>query len=64
MCRIVERHRDHVQLMYDLPDGTSLTQKIIMSSVLPITEILVIKDHTLHITFLCRLWVTKPVKVN
>jgi hypothetical protein len=38
--------------MYDLPDGTSLTQKIITSSVLPITEILTIEDHKLHCTFL------------
>jgi hypothetical protein len=38
--------------MYDLLDGTSLTQKIDASSVLPITEILVIEDHKLDMTFL------------
>jgi hypothetical protein len=38
--------------MYDLLDGTSLTQKIDASSVLPITEILVIEDHKLDNTFL------------
>jgi hypothetical protein len=38
--------------MYDLLDSTSLTQKIVASSVLPITEILSIEDHKLHITFL------------
>jgi hypothetical protein len=38
--------------MYDLPDGTSLTQKIVLSSVLPITEILIIEHHKLYDTFL------------
>jgi hypothetical protein len=38
--------------MYDLPDSTSLTQKIVVSSVLPINEILTIEDHKLHNTFL------------
>jgi hypothetical protein len=38
--------------MYDLPDGTSLTQKIVASSILPITEVLVIEDNKLHRTFL------------
>jgi hypothetical protein len=38
--------------MYDLPDGTSLTQKIVVSSVLPIPEILAIEDHKLDSTFL------------
>jgi hypothetical protein len=26
MCRVVKRHGDHVRLLYDLADGTSLTQ--------------------------------------
>jgi hypothetical protein len=52
MCRVVEHHRDHVRLLYDLPDGTSLTQKIVASSVLLITKILSIKDHKLYGTFL------------
>jgi hypothetical protein len=38
--------------MYDLPDSTSLTQKIVASSVLSIAEILVIEDHKFHSTFL------------
>jgi hypothetical protein len=54
--RVVEHRRDHVHLMYDLPNGTTLTQKIVTSSVLLITEILIIEDHKLngiflHITF-------------
>jgi hypothetical protein len=50
--RVVERHRDHVCLLYDLPNGTPLTQKIVASSVFPVTEILVIEDHKLHNIFL------------
>jgi hypothetical protein len=38
--------------VYDLLDSTSLTQKIVASSVLPITEILAIKEHKLDCTFL------------
>jgi hypothetical protein len=49
---VVERRRDHVHLLNDLPDGTSLTQKIVASSVLPITEILTIEDRKLDNTFL------------
>jgi hypothetical protein len=29
MCRVVKRRGDHVRLLYDLLDGTSLTQKIV-----------------------------------
>jgi hypothetical protein len=52
MCRVIEHRGDHVRLMYDLPDGTPLTQKIVVSSILPITKILVIEDHKLYDTFL------------
>jgi inner membrane protein involved in colicin E2 resistance len=52
MRRIVERRGDHICLLYDLPDGTSLTQKIVTSLVLPITEVFTIEDHKLHCTFL------------
>jgi hypothetical protein len=52
MCHIVERHGDHVHLLYDIPDSTSLTQKTVASSVLPITEILAIEDHKFYGTFL------------
>jgi hypothetical protein len=49
---VVERHWDHVRLLYDLSDGMTLAQKIIASSVLLETKILVIKDHKLYCTFL------------
>jgi hypothetical protein len=52
MCCVVERRGDHVRLLYDLSDGTSLTQKIVVSSVLPTTEVLTIEDYKLHCTFL------------
>jgi hypothetical protein len=38
--------------MYNLSDGMSLTQKIVMGSVLPIIKIIVIEDHKLDSTFL------------
>jgi hypothetical protein len=34
------------------PDGTTLAQKIVASSVLPITEVITIEYHKLNITFL------------
>jgi hypothetical protein len=43
---------DHVRLLDDLPNGTTLAQKIVASSVLPITEILAIENDKLHNTFL------------
>jgi hypothetical protein len=52
MCHVVERHRDHVRLLYDLSDSKFLTQKIVVSSVLPIIEILAIEDHKFYGTFL------------
>jgi hypothetical protein len=52
MCRVVEHCGDHVRLMYDLPDSTSLTQKIVTSLILPITEILIIEDHKFNNIFL------------
>jgi hypothetical protein len=50
--RVIEHHRGHVYLMYDLSNGMILVQKIIMSSVLPVIEILGIKYHKLYDTFL------------
>jgi hypothetical protein len=47
----VGRH-NHIRLMYDLSDGISLTQKIVVSLVLPIIKVLVIEDHKLHCIFL------------
>jgi hypothetical protein len=52
MCRVVEHRGDQVRLLYDLSDSTSLTQKIVASSVLPKTKILVIEDHKFYYTFL------------
>jgi predicted DNA-binding protein with PD1-like motif len=43
--RIVERHQDHVHLMNNLPNSTTLAQKTVASSVFPVTEILVIEDQ-------------------
>jgi hypothetical protein len=50
--RIVQRHWDHVHPMYDLPNGTTLTQKIVASSVFPVIKILTIEDHKPDIIFL------------
>jgi hypothetical protein len=52
MCRVVEHHGDHVWLLYDLRDGMTLTQEIVASSVLLITEIIAIEDHNLNNNFL------------
>jgi hypothetical protein len=38
--------------MYDLSNGTTLTQKIVAISIFPITEILVIEDRKLDNIFL------------
>jgi hypothetical protein len=43
---------DHVRLLDDLPNGVTLVQKIVVSLVFPVTEILIIEDHKLNITFL------------
>jgi hypothetical protein len=47
--RIVERH---ACFLYDLLNSTTLIQKIVACSVLPITEIIDIKEHKLSRTFL------------
>jgi hypothetical protein len=49
---VVECIRDHVRLLDDLPNGVALAQKIVASSVFPVTKILVIEDHKLNSTFL------------
>jgi hypothetical protein len=36
--RVVECIRDHVHLLNDLPNGTTLTQTIVVSSVFSVTE--------------------------
>jgi hypothetical protein len=43
---------DHVRLLNDLSIGTTLPQKIVVSSVLSITEILTIENDKLNNTFL------------
>jgi hypothetical protein len=50
--RVVERRRYHVRLLHNFPYGTTLSQKIVASSVFPVTEILAIEDHKLQSTFL------------
>jgi hypothetical protein len=49
---VVECIGDHVRLLDDLPNGTTLAQEIVVSSVFPITKILTIEDHKLNSTFL------------
>jgi hypothetical protein len=49
---MVECIRDHVRLLNDLPNGATLSQKIVASSIFLITEIFVIEDHKLNSTFL------------
>jgi hypothetical protein len=49
---VVECIGDHVRLLNDLPNGAILPQKIVVSSVLPITENLTIENDKLHSTFL------------
>jgi hypothetical protein len=49
---VVECVGDHVRLLNDLPNGVTLAQKIVASSVFTVTEILVIEDHKLNNSFL------------
>jgi hypothetical protein len=49
---VVECIGDHAHLLDDLPNGTALAQKIVVSSVFPVTEILAIEYHKLNCTFL------------
>jgi hypothetical protein len=53
---MVECSRDHVRLLDDLSNGTTLAQEIVVSLVFLVTEILAIEDHKLdsiflHVTF-------------
>jgi hypothetical protein len=43
---------DHVRLLDDLSDDTTLNQEIVVSSVIPITEILTIENDKLNNIFL------------
>jgi hypothetical protein len=49
---VVECVGDHVRLLNDLPNGTTLAKKIVASSVFSVTKILAIEDHKLNNTFL------------
>jgi hypothetical protein len=50
--RVVECIGDHVRLLNDLPNDVTLAQKIVASSILPITKIIVIENDKLNNTFL------------
>jgi hypothetical protein len=43
---MVECVGDHVRLLHDLPNGTTLAQKIVAILVFPVTKILAIKNHS------------------
>jgi hypothetical protein len=49
---MVECIGDHVRLLDDLPNGVTLAQKIVVSLIFPVTEILAIEDHKPNNTFL------------
>jgi hypothetical protein len=49
---VVECIRDNVCLLNDLSNGVTLAQKIVVSSIFLVTEILAIEDHKLNNTFL------------
>jgi hypothetical protein len=49
---MVEYIGDHVRLLDNLSNGVTLAQKIVVSSVLPVIEIITIEDHKLNNTFL------------
>jgi hypothetical protein len=49
---VVKRRRDHLHFLHDLLDDTTLAQKIVVSSVFPVTEIVAIENHKFYCTFL------------
>jgi protein-arginine kinase len=49
---ILKHYRGHVCFLFNLSNGTTLAQEIIVSPVFPIIKILVIEDNELHDTFL------------
>jgi hypothetical protein len=49
---VVECIGDHVRLLDDLPNGVTLTQKIVVSSIFSVIEILAIENDKLNNTFL------------
>jgi hypothetical protein len=40
--RVVQHYQDHIRLLYDLPNGMILAQKIVADSIILIIKILVI----------------------
>jgi inner membrane protein involved in colicin E2 resistance len=49
---VVEYSRDRIRLLDDLPNDTTLAQKIVASLIFSVTEILAIENHKLDDTFL------------
>jgi hypothetical protein len=49
--RVVECSRDHVRLLDDLLNDTTLAQKKVASSIFPVTKILTIENHKIYYTF-------------
>jgi hypothetical protein len=49
---VVERRQDHVRLLHNLPNSITLAQKVVVSSIFPVTKIAANKDHKLYNTFL------------
>jgi hypothetical protein len=49
--RVVKFSRNHVCLLEDIPNGTTLAQKIVTISVFSVTEILAIENQQLDCTF-------------
>jgi hypothetical protein len=49
--RVVKCIHDDVCLLNDLSNGATLAQKIVTSSVFPVTKIIAIEDHKLNNTF-------------
>jgi hypothetical protein len=52
LSRVVKCIWDHVHLLDDLSNGATLAQKIVVSSVFPVTKILTIQNDKLNSTFL------------
>jgi hypothetical protein len=49
---VVDHSRDHVRLLDDLPNSTTLAQEIVVSLVFLVTKILANENHKLYCTFL------------
>jgi hypothetical protein len=49
---VVKHRRDHVRFLYDIPNSTTLSQKIVASSFFLVTEIIAIENNKLDDIFL------------